>query len=278
LSLNKVVVATGHTGTIGKHLKNSILKPNWNLLIPNTVKFNFTKNKNFDFIHLAGIVGESNVNENIALSRKINVEAARDLGKKFLETSTGRFIYISSSHVYGNTNVTMAEEQECNPVSKYAEQKLQAEKELIAIFKNDASRLLILRVFSILDWGMPPGTLGNTIEKIIDGGTQVVQNAEDIRDFLTPKTVASVITSISENYNCHGIINICSGMGISVRQATEKFFNLSGKIASPSIFIKGHSIAPTIVGCNMKLLALNDSEFKLSWELFNRPSYSRNEN
>jgi len=172
----------------------------------------------------------------------------------------------------------MSEEQECNPLSKYAEQKLQAEKELITIFKNDTSRLLILRIFSILDWGMPPGTLGNTIEKIIDGGTQVVQNAEDIRDFLTPKTVASIITSISENYNCYGIINICSGMGISVRKATEKFFNLSGKIASPSIFIKEQSIAPAIVGCNLRLLALNDSEFKLSWELFDRPSYSRNEN
>lgn len=278
LSPNKVVIATGHTGTIGSHLKNSIVKPNWNLMLPETINFNSIKNQNFDLLHLAGIVGESNVTQNIPLSERINIDATRELGRKFLEFSTGRFIYISSSHVYGNVDTIISEEQVCNPISMYAEQKVKAETELISIFKNNPSRLLILRVFSILDWGMPPRTLGNIIEKIIDGGMHTVQNSQDIRDFLTPKTVANVITSISENYNCYGIMNICSGTGISVRKATEKFFELTGKSASHLTFNEMNSSVPSIVGSNLKLLALNDLEFKLSWELLNRPSYSKNEN
>jgi len=278
LSPSKVTVATGHTGTIGKHLDDSIIKPDWNLLALDTINFNFTKNKHFDLLHLAGIVGESNVTKDVILSKRINIDATLELAKKFIEISDGRFIYVSSSHVYGNTAAVISEETICNPISRYAEQKLKAEKELVDIFKTEPSRLLILRVFSILDWGMPSGTLGNTIEEMINGRINLVRNSEDIRDFLTPKTVANVITSISKHHNCCGIINVCSSIGTSVRKAVEKFFIVSGRNSSHLRFIKENSITSSIVGSNSKLLSLNDREFKLSWELLSQPNYSKNEN
>ena len=276
LSLDKVILATGHTGTIGKHLPESIVKPNWNLLHPRSIRFPVSQN--FDLIHLAGIVGESNVANDIALSIKLNIDATRDLGNKFFEFSTGRLIYISSSHVYGNVETLISEEDACNPISKYAEQKLRAETELVNIFKTVPSRLLILRVFSILDWGMPPGTLGNKIENIIHGSMSKIQNAADIRDFLTPKTVAHVIYKITKSYDCHGVINVCSGTGMSVGKAVEKFFELSGKKLPPSILIEENSKTPSIIGCNSKLLSLGDLELELSWKLFKQPNYSKNEN
>jgi len=276
LPFNKVIVATGHTGTIGRYLPESVVKPNWNFLLPESIRF--PEEQNFDLIHLAGIVGESNVINDISISTKINVEATRNLGNKFFELSKGRFIYISTSHVYGNVDTLISEETVCNPISKYAEQKLKAESELISIFKKAPSRLLILRVFSILDWEMPPGTLGHTIEKIINGRISIIRNAADVRDFLTPKTVADTIYTLCRNYDCHGIMNICSGTGISVGKAVEKFFLQSGKILASSICVEENSNVPSIIGCNAKLLALNNVEFKLSWELFKQPNYSKNEN
>lgn len=274
--IDKVIVATGHTGTIGRYLPATVIKPNWDLLLPESIKF--PKNLDFDLIHLAGVVGESNVTNDTVLSTRINIDATRDLGKKFLEFSNGRFIYISSSHVYGRVDTCISEEAVCNPRSEYAVQKLKAENELMSIFKNTPTRLLILRVFSILDWNMPPGTLGHTIEKVLDGTINTLRNASDIRDFLTPKTVADTIYKIVKNYQCHGIINICSGKGISIRDAVDKFFLVSGITPRSLVLINEESKTPSTVGSNSKLLSLNHHEFGLSWDLHKKPNYSKNEN
>jgi nucleoside-diphosphate-sugar epimerase len=266
LSKNKPTIATGHTGTIGKYLSNTIIKPDWNLASPATIKFENYKGVNPNLIHLAGIVGEANVLKDLALAKKINIDGTKILGRKFLEEGEGKFVYISSSHVYGENPGLITEESECNPKSRYAEQKLIAENELKTIFRDDPKRLLILRVFSILDWGMPEQSLGGVIERMATERQGKLNYAADIRDFLTPKKVSKVIEEMSHMKETHGIYNVCSSVGTSVGDAAKKMLKLCGVDQTNFSFENNNSQVPFTLGDNSKISKKIKSIVELKWE------------
>lgn len=258
------ILATGTTGTIGKHVSRDFQSLRMDLSLPFASDFSFEIEDDFDLVHMAGVVGEENVRSDINYSEIVNVKATYELASRFKDSSDGRFLYISTSHVYGESCGPISEEFNLNPASTYAEQKLRAELSLTSIFKSEPSRLLILRVFSVLDWGMPPKTLGGSIQDIYSGiANSRVMNADDVRDFLTPKVVARTITSLAQEFKGCGVLNLCSGTGTRVRDAA--FRMLVSKFQSPDEFIsKGNSSRPMIVGDNSRLLA-QDSRFKLAW-------------
>lgn len=266
LSKNKLTIATGHTGTIGKYLSDTIIKPNWDLTSPETIKFEKYKSSSPNLIHLAGIVGEANVLEDIALAKKVNIDGTKILGRKFLEEGEGRFVYVSSSHIYGENSEILTEESECNPKSSYAEQKLVAENELTTIFKDHPKRLLILRVFSILDWGMPKQSLGGVIEKMASERRGKLNFSNDIRDFLTPKTVSKIIEEMCYMTESYGIYNVCSSVGTSVGDAAKKMLSLCGLSLNNYSFENSNSQVPFTLGDNSKISEKVQLKLELKWE------------
>lgn len=78
-------------------------------------------------VHLAGIVTSELVAMNEALSRKINVEAMGDLIRMAREVKVRRFVYASSSSVYGFCEEPAIEETMPKPMDAYAQTKLEGE-------------------------------------------------------------------------------------------------------------------------------------------------------
>jgi len=60
----------------------------------------------------------------------INVKYPIDLAKKAKESGVKQFVFISTIAVYGDNNILLKEDTDCNPVTLYGKSKLEAEQEL----------------------------------------------------------------------------------------------------------------------------------------------------
>ena len=268
------IFATGSSGTIGRHLPPEVLP-----LIVNLGEKDFQRRlpnwgESDSLIHLAGVVGTSTVEKNPNLAFDINVNATVKLAENFLNQTEGRFIYVSSSHVYMKSDQPMSETSPLLPVSKYAQQKRAAELELERIFEYNRERLCIVRVFSVLDWNVPSFSLGGAVAKMINSKVGFkLECGDDIRDFLTPSSVCSALVEIAKKSSMHGVYNLCSGEGISIASAANKMLEAAGYPELRSQILKGISDNPYLVGFNNKLknelphlnLTWTPSTYTLEW-------------
>ena len=261
------ILANGRSGTIGKFISGDCFTLSGDLK-SNEQVLNFEKiaDSQTVFIHLAGVVGNSLVEKDLSLSRRVTVESTRELGEAAVKKGIKKFIYVSSCHVYGNNPQVITEEYPLNPQSSYAAQKLEGEKALLEIFSNDLKKLLIIRVFSILDFGMPEFTLGGAIEKLIANPESAkIGNSDDNRDFLTPKTVAKNLELIAKS-DLSGIYNLCSGNGETISSAAIKMASIKGVTLPSTAFIHNVENRTSIVGDNSKI-RVAVSGLDLSWNL-----------
>jgi UDP-glucose 4-epimerase len=260
-------LVNGQSGTIGKYISKNCLTLSGDLRTQEQLR-NFTKltNDQTTFIHLAGIVGNSIVEKDLVLSNRINVQATKELGEAALENGIKKFIYVSSSHVYGNKTQLISEKDSVDPQTSYANQKLNGEIVLNNIFSSCPEKLLIIRVFSILDFGMPKFTLGGAIENVISNPeTSKVRNADDVRDFLSPKTVAKNLEIIA-TYDISGIYNLCSGKGETIANAARNMASKKGVLLPLTAFVNNEQNMTSIVGDNSKISQVVDG-LDLTWNL-----------
>lgn len=251
------LTVTGFTGTIGRHLPAGARKLKLDLSSLHTKNPAGMFEHKDDILHLAGVVGPTQVNENPEYAEAVNVAGTAALARQFIKKSTGKFYYISTSHVYAPTSERITETSETGPTSLYAKQKMIAEKELSEIFESEPTRLCIIRVFSVLDWDTGPFSLGGGIQKLARGEPEfVLRNASDIRDFLTPKTIAEALFQIATSGDASGVFNLCSGTGIKVGDASLRMLKENGFQVSPEALEWGHSGNPVIIGNNAKLRSI----------------------
>jgi nucleoside-diphosphate-sugar epimerase len=250
------IQGTGLSGTIGKHLKNTTNDLQINLSAPVKLYKNSRFNPSADLIHLAGIVGESNVRSNPQQAKRVNVNAVIELGQEYLAHGEGTFLYVSSSHVYAPLSSPIREKDPVGPTSLYANQKLEAETALQSIFIDQPTRLCIIRVFSVLDWGCPVESLGGAIRALVESPRpRIVRYSRDVRDFLTPSLIGKTLIEIAET-GASGIYNLCSSEPLTIRAATKKMLQSRGFESDGVIFEESHSPRPYLVGDNSKLRSL----------------------
>ena len=253
-----MLFANGTSGTIGQHLSNDVVSLK-NDLANQGQELELGKHdlNEWKIIHLAGIVGAGLVDSDLTHSQKINVDAVASLGNFAFRNGVKKFVYVSSSHVYAKAEENLTESASCEPISNYAKQKLEAEVRLQEIFKDFPEKLCIVRVFSILGWGMPSFTLGGAVERVINNPkVEILKESLSERDFLTPKLIAQVLLQIANVDQSQGIINLCSGMANSVMDATLAMADIRGVVLTPSNFEMTKSSNPRIVGDNSKLKKL----------------------
>jgi nucleoside-diphosphate-sugar epimerase len=247
------IIATGLTGTIGRKIDRSITPAKLVLGSEKLTDFFNPNDEPLKLIHLGGIVGESKVSEDLDYSKHINVDETLRLAREVIEGFGGKFVHISSSHVYGPHESPITEEFSYNPRSNYAKQKMQAEVELLNYFGESHKQLTILRVFSVLGWDVADFTLGGAVKRIHSGSVESISNTDDVRDFMTPTSIANAISNISRLGNLSGVYNLCTGVGISVGDAARDMFNVKNYEKGHSQLLPGNSTSPHLVGDNTKL-------------------------
>ncbi len=104
-------------------------------------------------IHLAAIVGDSACEENQQLAAEVNRAATRMLTDVALECGVRRFVFASSCSVYGASDCFLNEASPVNPLSLYAEMKVESERILLKA-KNATFAPTILRLGTL--FGLSP--------------------------------------------------------------------------------------------------------------------------
>jgi nucleoside-diphosphate-sugar epimerase len=244
---------TGATGTIGRHFVNSARKIDVDLEKDFVLSPEIASKGEFTLVHLAGKVGVEAVSRDIDLAFKVNVTSSRLLAEECIKAGIKKFIYVSTSHVYQRSNELLDENSPTNPLNVYSQQKRMAELEIIDAFRATPERLVIARVFSILDWGTPEFTLGGAVLKLLRGEISSLNAGMDLRDFLTPKKVASILMEIAVSTQLSGIVNICSSNPISIADAAGRMLKEAGAPELALKIVSEHSMNPVIVGSNQKL-------------------------
>lgn len=259
------IFATGVSGTIGRHFKNQVLEIGCDLRNSKLSPIPIINKGDF-VLHAAAVVGPLNVNKDLTTSYNVNVRASQMLAKIARNSGVAKFIYVSTAHVYARSDSLLTETSSTVPNNVYAEQKLEAEEEISLIFQDCPEKLCIVRVFSVLDWDVADFTLGGGIKKLISDDSDFKLNfVDDIRDFLTPYLIANSLISITREAILTGIVNLSTGVGLTVKDAAKIMLEGSGYKLPENRIISGNSDYPYVVGDNSKLkAALPDLNLKWS--------------
>jgi nucleoside-diphosphate-sugar epimerase len=249
------VFATGTSGTIGSLLPKSI-QPFDCQLLDDSNSLDPLSEDCIGMIHLAAIVGENMVLRDVDRARKVNVAGTIKIAKHFLNSNGGKFVFVSTSHVYDKSEGILTEKHKTAPLGVYAHQKLEAELALEEIFRDSPERLVIARVFSIFDWNSPKGSLGHSLKQIVTWQRGMIRFSEDQRSFLTAKQVAFVLNELVRSPTASGLVNVCSNAGYSVRSAAQSMCKTLDYELLPDQFDYSTSSHPKIVGDNTKLSLL----------------------
>jgi UDP-glucose 4-epimerase len=156
---------------------------------------------------------------NALVSLKL-MKAAKDLGVK-------KFIFSSSSSVYGNPKTTpTTEDADLDPMSPYALQKLICEQYLDLFHKLHDFNSVSLRYFNVYGAGQPVKgsyipVMGIFFRQRLNGQhLTITGEGSQTRDFINVEDVAkaNVAAALSDLPEGHNVYNIASGKNYSIKE------------------------------------------------------------
>jgi len=176
-----------------------------------------------------------------------------DLAHFLASQGYSRIIYVSSGAVYGDTSAIPHREDEItHPYDVYTRTKLSCEKSFLDVGG------LVVRLSNIYGPSMSQANVVSHILKQIPlTGPLQVKNDKPIRDFLWIQDVVEAITTMSLEVG-HGIFNVASGAGNSIRQLCEIILVSCGQKNREII----STAADTTNSINVLDIARTTSEFR----------------
>lgn len=246
----KKVIVTGGAGFIGSYIVNTLIKQGIKVIVLDNlstgkrinlnpkatfIKCDLTKDRplfnNVDTVfHLAATpqtqYSIENPTDNNNIDSLINM---LELSKK---NGVKRFIFSSSSSVYGNSKYTPIDENHpTNPLSPYALHKLIGEqycKLYSEIYNLDT---ICLRYFNVYGDRMPNkgayrSVLSIFIEQYINNKSlNIVNDGEQKRDFIHVEDIvnANILAAKCPNIHKGNVFNVGTGQAYSVNEIADMF-------------------------------------------------------
>lgn len=199
---------------------------------------NFFDSNNFDIvIHLAakaGVLGSLKDPVGYYNANVIGLIKILDLLKKF---KINKFIFASSSSVYGNTDSIIFNESiiDLKPISPYASSKLAGEK-LCELYSNLYNiKTICLRFFTVFGPRQRPDLAINKFISLIDSGNPITMygDGETYRDYTyIDDIIDGIIGAINYNSKSFEIFNLGGGCPIKLIELIELLKNKIGKHVS----------------------------------------------
>jgi len=263
-------IVTGAAGFIGSHLSEKLVNSGHKVIgidcftdyyskklkVKNIESFidnnNFTLiNKDLNNIHLNKILKgvdyifhqaaqagvRASWGETFEIYSNNNIEATQKLLEAAKDSEIKKFIYASSSSVYGDVgNFPMQEEDKVKPVSPYGVSKLAAENLCYLYYKNFKVPTISLRYFTVIGERQRPdmafhifgkALLKNNPIHIFGNGKQS-RNFTHVEDIVNANISAALSDFEGEIYNIGG-----EKEGITINQSIDlmqEYLNIKGNI------------------------------------------------
>ncbi len=246
---NKFVLLTGATGFVGPYLVKELLDRKARIKVLTMdkarnltgledeitlVRGNITDTgslqdimKDADMVfHLAAV---SNVNYAIAHPREtfeINATGTLNLLEEARKNTNGKFVYISSSHVYGVPQyLPMDEKHPVSPQEPYSASKASAEMLVNAYALNYGLKAAIIRPFNMFGPGQSEDfIIPSIIKQAYQKDTIELGNLSPTRDMLYIKDAINGMLTIAEHGG--GIYNLGSGRETSIKEVVESVIDI----------------------------------------------------
>ncbi len=294
------ILVTGSSGFIGYHLSKKLLKNKKNLVIGLDNNNNYysikiknfrlkslKKKNNFKFFqvdisnkkkinnifkkfrpqivfHIAGQPGVLYSFKN-PLSYKINnINATRNICNISKQYNVEKFIFASSSSVYGDQkSFPIKENFRKKPKNYYAKTKLKCEKDIKKILHLTKTKLMIFRFFTIYG---PLGRPDMFIHKLLNSikknkKINLYNNGQNLRDFTYIDDVLKIFQMCLNKLPKNNILNICRSKPIKTIELVKIIEKLYRKHSNKKYLgvVKGEMFKTH--GCN-KLLKKNFKNIK----------------
>jgi nucleoside-diphosphate-sugar epimerase len=151
-------------------------------------------------VHLAAIVGDPACDDNKQLAMEVNRAATRMLADVARGCGVRRFVFASSCGVYGESELRLDETSAVNPLSVYAQTKVDSENILLAAAGGDFAPT-ILRLGTL--FGLSPRmrfdlVVNLFVARAASSGKIMVLNGEQWRPFLHVQDAARAVAACLE--------------------------------------------------------------------------------
>jgi nucleoside-diphosphate-sugar epimerase len=252
-----MILVTGVTGFIGKHLLDALVKKyGANHIVALTSRptgicpyllhdnYNFDKDyfikSGFDaidtIIHVGAFIPKSGKDVNSWLECNSNIV---NTGKLLMATlpNLSMFVFLSTVDIYGDDEV-VSEQTPLVPVSLYGNSKLYCEKMIAAWGEANQKQYQILRVGHVYGPGEEAykKVIPVTIRKLLNNESlEIWGTGREIRAFIYIKDVVQAILQSLEISENNGPINLVSNQQISIRELVEKLISISGQNSTVEI-------------------------------------------
>lgn len=155
-------------------------------------------------IHMASFPRQKVVEQNPVLASDVMSNGLINLLEASKKHSIKKFVYISSSMVYGNFEADVDETAQCNPIGQYGIMKFMGEKLVEDYSRRGCFDHVVIRPSAVYgEWDVEDRVVSKFMTKAMRGETLKVNGPDEVLDFTYVEDTAQgiVLAAIKESAN-----------------------------------------------------------------------------
>jgi nucleoside-diphosphate-sugar epimerase len=182
-------------------------------------------------VHLASFPRQKVVNANPQLGSRVMSEGLLNLLEMSTQHHVQKFIYISSSMVYGDFDDQVREDAECNPQGQYGILKLAGEWLVRDYSRRTGLSHVVIRPSAVYGpYDVEDRVISKFLLTAMRGGEIQVNGADESLDFTyVEDTAAGIVAAALSPSVTGGTYNITRGIGHTLLEAAELAVRIVGR-------------------------------------------------